>query len=424
MAESAVAAQADETDASEATTAAMEPAAVGPATVGPAEIIEPDLDFIRELLANGGDSLKKCYQCATCSVTCELSPAEAAFPRKEMHWAQWGLKERLLADPDVFLCYQCNDCTKTCPRGARPGDVLAAIRAAVYRRFAVPSFMGGALGNPKAMLPLFLVPVLVLFGLLFEQQSRGEGFAYNLSHLFSAHEVVYHHFLRHGILEMLFMFGNLVIFALAAAGFYRFYNNLRKHHKGGVSLTFLQATVATVKEILIHRRFNQCGQNKPRSLAHMMVLFGFFGAAATAGLAVGYMLYWMKVLHPGQPFDGLGLDNPIKWLGVLSGVAMVVGSGMMIQRRRANTDDVGANGFVDQLFLWMILLIASTGMATWLLRLAGNPAIAYPVYFIHLVIVFFLLWYMPYSKFSHMIYRGLALVWAHQTGRVEPKPKL
>ena len=59
MAESAVAAQADEMDASEATTvttesAAMEPAAVGPATVGPAEIIEPDLDFIRELLANGG----------------------------------------------------------------------------------------------------------------------------------------------------------------------------------------------------------------------------------------------------------------------------------------------------------------------------------------------------------------------------------
>jgi quinone-modifying oxidoreductase subunit QmoC len=128
--------------------------------------------------------------------------------------------------------------------------------------------------------------------------------------------------------------------------------------------------------------------------------------------------------HPGLAFDGLSLTNPIKWLGVASGVAMVVGSGMMIQRRRANTDDVGANGFVDQMFLWMILLIAGTGLATWLLRLAGNPAIAYPVYFIHLVIVFFLLWFMPYSKFSHMIYRGLALVWAHQTGRVEPKPKL
>ena len=72
----------------------------------------------------------------------------------------------------------------------------------------------------------------------------------------------------------------------------------------------------------------------------------------------------------------------------------------------------------------MILLVASTGMLTWLLRLAAIPAIAYPVYFVHLCFVFFLLWYMPYSKFAHMIYRALALVWANQTGRVDPKPSL
>ena len=96
----------------------------------------------------------------------------------------------------------------------------------------------------------------------------------------------------------------------------------------------------------------------------------------------------------------------------------------MLQRRHNDADDVGADGFADQLFLWMILLVAASGMATWLLRLAGIPAIAYPVYFAHLVVVFFLLWYMPYSKFSHMIYRGLSLVWAFQTGRAEPKVQL
>ena len=182
------------------------------------QTIEPDLEFIARLEKAGGESLKKCYQCATCSVACELSPEDRPFPRKEMIWASWGLKDRLIADPDVWLCHQCNDCSKRCPRGARPGDVLAAVRSYVYENNAVPKFMGRLLARPSGLPALFLIPIIVL--LVLHVVGHAEGFS------FISGPVVYGNFLMHGWLEGLFITGNVLIFLIAGLGLYRFYRTL------------------------------------------------------------------------------------------------------------------------------------------------------------------------------------------------------
>ena len=129
--------------------------------------IDPDLDFIRSLNQRVGNTLNKCFQCGTCSATCELSSDSLPIPRKEMAWASWGMKEQLLNDPDLWLCYQCNDCSTRCPRGARPGDVLAALRQEAVIHHAFPRFFGRWANQPH-FIPLLLgIPAALLTLALF-----------------------------------------------------------------------------------------------------------------------------------------------------------------------------------------------------------------------------------------------------------------
>lgn len=365
-------------------------------------ILEPDLNFIKEIKKSGGATLKKCYQCATCSVVCNLSPADRPFPRKEMIYAQWGQIDKLVGDPDLWLCYQCNDCTTRCPRGARPGDVLAAIRTYIYRHYSFPRFMGKALASPAALPLLLLVPALVIVALMLAY--TGADFS------FMNREIRFGEFIPHGWIEGLFISGNVLIFAFAFIGLLRFWNMLGKNSPVPRRNGFISSLVATVKSIISHSNFAKCEANRPRYYAHILVFFGFLGAMATAGLALLAMI--LINLDPPIP-----LSHPIKWLGNASGFAGVAGLTIMISRRLTGKDKVGANGYADWLFLIMLLLVFLTGLLSQFLRLAESPLSAYSIYFIHLLVVFFLLWYAPYSKFGHMFYRSIALVHARSIGR-------
>src|SRR5512137_2144091 len=133
------------------------------------QVISPDLGFVKEVLASGGGDLKKCYQCSTCTVVCNVTPDAKPFPRKEMLYAQWGMKDKLISNPDIWLCHQCSDCTAHCPRGAKPGEVLGAVRKMAIKEYATPQSLGAMVADPKKLPILFVIPAvlyLIIIGAL------------------------------------------------------------------------------------------------------------------------------------------------------------------------------------------------------------------------------------------------------------------
>ncbi|MFP4527062.1 MAG: quinone-interacting membrane-bound oxidoreductase complex subunit QmoC [Candidatus Kapaibacterium sp.] len=363
------------------------------------EQVSTDIEFIRHMKKHGGETMKKCFQCATCSVACALSPKEYAFPRKEMIWASWGLKDKLVYDPDIWLCHGCMDCSQQCPRGARPADLMAGVRSYIYRNYAYPGFMGKAFSDPKYLIWLFLVPVIVIFGIVLWSQGG------DMSQLFviRGSEIEFSDFAKHGPLEMVFIAGNILIFAFAYITFKRYWDDLERHYDRPAVRGFWASAFDVVKEFLAHKKFDKCPTNSNRYWGHIYVFYGFIGTLiATAfvvldSFIVDFLPYPMSIIHP------------LKLFGMISGTLLVIGGLLLLIKRARTPERESKSTYNDLLFLWVLWGVALTGMLTVMGRLTQETLIAYPVYFVHLVLVFFLLWYMPYSKFAHMIYRFLGL---------------
>ena len=382
-------------------------------------VISPDLEFVNSVIRGGGESLKKCYQCATCSVVCNLTPADNPFPRKEMIHAQWGLKEKLIGNPDIWLCHQCSDCTAYCPRGAKPGEVLNAIRKLSIENYSVPKFMGKLVGNPGALVLLLAVPavifMIILAGLghLNLESIRNEAGKIAYSSLIKSYFI-------DGVFVPIFMFAVVAL----AIGVTRYWKDMIKATGVKPKVSIATAITETIGEILAHKRFEQCNVAIDRKLAHMLVFFSFIGLAITTAWAVLY-LYGYEIMHAlgKTPYPWLlgpspyPLTDPVKWLGNVSAIMLLVGIVMVINNRKKNEEKAGKGGYYDWLFIYIVFAVMATGILSELARLANIAVLAYLIYFAHLIVVFFLFAYAPFSKMAHMMYRATAMVFAKATQR-------
>jgi quinone-modifying oxidoreductase subunit QmoC len=359
--------------------------------------IRPDIGFKRELSRLSGSQLNQCMQCGNCSAVCSLAPADRPFPRKEMIWSGWGLRDKLIGNVDVWLCYQCGDCSSHCPRDIKPSDVLSAIRQQSYRHYARPGFLGRLLSDPRWLPLAIAIPVVVIMAIL------------SLAGTFRIPEgpVDYSAFFPHGLLNGTFSAITLFFYLLAAIGVGRFWRDMKQLNppteKGRKKLPVFKV----LGEVFSHSSFSGCGSRKPGKWAHMLLFFGFV-------LLILVTLYaiWATISH-NYP---LPLTNPFKILGNLASLMIYAGLGIMIWQRLTNKSVFGKSGYSDWLLLVAIALLTLSGTLVQLARF-GEWSIAYHLYFFHLVAVWFVIMYLPFTKLGHIFYRSAALFYARSIGR-------
>jgi len=383
-----------------------------------AALVKPDLEFTVRLVESGGSDLRKCYQCATCSVACKLSPDSNPFPRKEMIWAQWGLKDRLLADPDIWLCHNCNDCSLRCPRGARPGDVLAALRWMAVRTYSVPGFIGDWVNRP-AMLPLMmLIPAVLLLAALYVRDPIAAAFGFASHH---GEGMQYANLFPHWLLIGFFTFFLGLAVCLSGLGLFRFWcamtsADVRAGRNIPEGKSIGQSLWLVLRDILTHGRFSKCVSSSSRKNAHLGVFYGFMALFLVSGWAVLVLYIINPLVSEPLPYPFPFLD-PAKIIANLGALALVVGCILAVRDRLKTDPPSGRSTDFDWMFLGTLLMVGVTGILVEGLRFAGLVLPGYIIYFFHLIFAFMLLTYLPFSKFAHIFYRTTAMIYAEYSGR-------
>jgi len=367
-----------------------------------ATTISPSREFRDEFLRRGGGDAVRCFQCATCSAACDLTTPERVFPRRQMLWAQWGLVDRLASDPSIWLCHQCNDCSVRCPRDARPGDAMQAIRALVVERVGAPRFMAQLVGRARSTWPLLLgLPVLAwaLFILVVN------GFAVPRTPL------VYGDVVPVWMVYSVFL--PAAAFALGAA----FLGARRGWAAWGEGAarngSLLEGLAAVASDVLWHRRFRACGAGRPRWAGHFLLMWGFIGALATTTL-LGVLMDVFGVKTP------LPQVHAVKMLGNASAVLLGVGVVWLVLNRAAGGEAAGRTRAFDAFLLVLVILVVFSGIGAELARLFLPVPVALAIYVLHLGTVLSLFLTFPFSKLAHALYRTLAMAHERLTGQRSP----
>lgn len=359
--------------------------------------IQSDPTLLADIRQYGKFDPTGCYQCGSCTLSCDLVGDSVTFPRRSIRFALLGLRQPLLENLDPWVCHDCGDCSVVCPRQSEPRISMQTLRRFLCVQYDWTGIAAKLLRSKAWYLgSLFTVAVVVLFLIvsyhLWYVGMAAKDFAttaLGLDHMFP---LMTYYTLTVILVPMLLLFSRVFrIWRLTMGG--------EGNARAPLSLYVLEAWVY-VYQSMTDSLMRKCPE-KGRWLGHWMLATGVVMMLAIKVFA----LRWFQT-------DNLySVYHPQRWIGYLATAFILYGLGdIFLGRLRAQKEIYKESSFQDLIFPILLVLTVLSGLAAHIFRYAGFGLTCHFMYALHVVIATpMLLVEMSFGKWSHMVYRPLAL---------------
>jgi uncharacterized membrane protein (DUF485 family) len=361
--------------------------------------------LIDDLEHFGATDAVKCYQCGNCSAACTHSEDAHVFPRKSMRYLQMGLEKPLRSTLDPWLCYYCGECSDQCPRGAEPGETMMGIRRWLTAQYDFTGLSGLLYRSFKSELAAVLILALITgigfftFGFL---GGGGDLSVYDGPGAFlPAHDIHLFDWCMGAVLGGLLGINCLRMWLFT----------MRSENAVPVSLSlYIRNVLLLPVHFFTQKSFRDCERKRPWAM-HLILMLSYVTMLVLIMLFLKYMQSGPAVNWYAHTF------------GYLSAIGLVT-TGILAVIGRLKKDEAyhRHSHESDWMFLGLLLFVSFTGIIQHVLHRVGLPMAANIIYVVHLMgVVPMLGLEVPFSKWSHLAYRPLAIYFAQlqQAARAE-----
>jgi len=357
--------------------------------------VQSDPTLLADIRQYGKFDPTGCYQCGSCTLSCDLVGDSVTFPRRSIRYALLGLRQPLLENLDPWVCHDCGDCSLVCPRQSEPRISMLTLRRFLSAQYDWTGIASKLLQSKAwylgSLFSVAFVVVLLIVGYhLWYVGMQAKDFVtmpLGLDHMFP---LMTYYTLTVILAPLLLLFSRVFrIWRLTMGG-----------EKAHLPLSiYLLETWVYVYQSVSDSMMRKCPE-KGRWLGHFMLASGVVMMLAVKVLA----LRWFQTdnLYP--------LYHPQRWLGYLATGLILYGIGdIFLGRLRAQKEIYKETSFQDLIFPILLVLTVVSGLAAHTFRYAGFALTCHFLYALHIIIATpMLLVEMSFGKWSHMVYRPLA----------------